>query len=403
MNKLSREKIIIILTVLVDVIGVGIVIPVMPYFVQSLGASALSITLLFAVFSACAFFSAPLLGTLSDKYGRRPALIVSLASTAVGWFVFAGATSVLMLFIGRIIDGMAAGNFSIAQSYMADIAKSNKERAESMGLIGAVFGIGFIIGPGIGALLSHISIALPFYGVGVLALLNTIAAYFFLPETNKNPAKDRKISIHPLTPLKKAYEDRALRSRYFVLFLFGLAFAAQQSIFALYTSDVFKFTASITGYMMTAVGVITAINQGYLLKNFWLKKYSENVLEIWPLLFIGFGFILMSIASIYMFILGLLIMIFGQSVTRAIMSSRITGFADPSKKGEVAGIMASIMTLGMVIGPLIVGFLYSYNTHLPFISSGLIMIFAFAIMFASRKVIPESRYHHEEVEPIEVI
>jgi len=283
------------------------------------------------------------------------------------------------------------------------LAKSDRERAEGMGLIGAIFGIGFVIGPGIGALLSHISIALPFYFVGFLALSNTVAAYFFLPETNNDQDRQRKISIHPLAPLKKAYEDKVLRSRYLVLFLFGLAFAAQQSIFALYSSDVFGFTASITGYLMTLIGIIMVINQGYLLKNFWLKRFSESSLEIWPLLLTAAGFFIMSAANIYAFILGLLLMIFNQSALRAVMASRITGFADPKRKGEVAGIMASLMTLGMVIGPLIVGALYSYNAHLPFISSGIIMLVAFAIMFASRNIIPESRYHHEEAEPIEVI
>lgn len=403
MKKLSREKIIIILTILIDVIGIGIVIPVMPYYVQSMGASAFIITLLFAVFSLCAFFSAPLLGSLSDKYGRRPALIVSLASTAIGWFVFAGAGNLIVLFIGRIIDGMAAGNFSIAQSYMADLSKNEKERTANMGMVGAVFGIGFIIGPIIGALLSQISMATPFYFVGVLAALNTIAACFFLPETNRDMHRDKKISIHPFTPIKSAMADKVLRSRYFVLFLFGLAFAVQQSIFALYTQSVFGFDVKATGYMITVIGIVMIVNQGFLLKHLWLKKFNEAKLEVWLLLFVSLGFFIMSASKLWIFILGLLTMITAQSILRAVMSSRITGLADPRKKGEVAGIMSALMTLGMIFGPLAIGAVYAFNEHLPFMISGLIIFIAFLVMFINRYKIPENRFHQEEVEPIEVI
>ncbi len=400
---MTKEKIIIILTVFIDVVGIGIVIPVMPYFVQSVGASALTVTLLFAVFSICSFLSAPILGALSDKFGRRPALIVSIASTAVGWFVFAGANNVIALFVGRIIDGMAAGNFPVAQSYLADLAKNNKERTASMGTIGAVFGIGFIIGPAVGALLSHISMSFPFYFVGVLATLNTIAAFFFLPETNKNLAKDRKISIHPFAPINLAIKDKVLRSRYLVLFLFGLAFAAQQSIFALYTQFTFNFNANHTGYLMAITGIIMVINQGYLLKHFWLKKFDEAKLEIWTILFMAVGFFVMTSSFLYVFIAGMVLMIMNQSILRVVMSSRITGFADPTKKGEVAGIMSALMTLGMAIGPLAVGTIYSVNEKLPFVLSGLILLLAFGVMFFYRKIIPESRYHHEEVEPVDVL
>lgn len=401
--KFSKEKIIIILTILIDVIGVGIVIPIMPYFVQNIGASAITITMLFAVFSLCSFISAPILGALSDKFGRRPALIVSLASTALGWFFFAGAHNIFMLFVGRIIDGLAAGNFPVAQSYMADLSKTDKERTSNMGMIGAIFGLGFIIGPIIGAVLSHISMAFPFWFVGILATLNTIAAIIFLPETNTNLHHDKKISFHPLTPIKSAIDDKFLRPRYLVLFLFGLAFTVQQSIFALYTQDIFNFTVSSTSYLMTFLGVIMIINQGYLLKNFWLKKFDEAKLEIWLVLILALSLLSMSYASIYTFIISIFIMMSCQSVLRTVMLSRITGLSDPKKKGEVAGIISSIMMISMIVGPVIIGFIYTFNKHLPFIISGAILFIAFLITLSIRNKKSEFKYHHEEVEPVEVI
>jgi MFS transporter, DHA1 family, tetracycline resistance protein len=338
--RLSKEKLIILLTVLVDVIGVGVVIPVMPFFVQSLGASAMTITLLFAVFSLCSFFSAPILGALSDRFGRRPALIVSIASTALGWFVFGRATTVLMLFAGRIIDGMAAGNFPIAQSYLADISKSPQERTANMGLLGAAFGIGFVIGPALGSVLSQISISLPFYFVGALATLNTVAAYFFLPETNIALTHGKKISLNPFKPLITAAKDLALRSRYTAWFLFSLAIAIQQSIFALFMEHAFGLNASATGYYYVFIGLILAVNQGLFLKKFWLKRFKEPQLEVWLFPVFAVGFFIMAVPIFFWFMLGTILMVLGQSVLRAVMSSRITGFADPNKKGEVAGIMA---------------------------------------------------------------
>jgi DHA1 family tetracycline resistance protein-like MFS transporter len=286
---------------------------------------------------------------------------------------------------------------------MADLSKDDKERTANMGLIGAIFGIGFIIGPVIGSLLSQISIATPFWFVGGLASANMVAAYLFLPETNLNLVKNRKISINPFSPIAKAIRDNVLRTRYAVLFLFGLAISVQQSIFALYTQSAFGFGVQSTGYLMTLMGAIMVVNQGFLLKNFWLKKFKESQLEIWLLLVFAIAFFVMSAANLIVFIIGLVAMIFMQSVLRAVMSSRITGLSDPTKKGEVAGIMASLMTASMVIGPLSVGAIFAFNQHLPFVASGIILLIAFFIMYAGRGLVDEEKCRHEEVEPVEVL
>lgn len=397
-----REKTIIILTVLIDVIGVGIVVPVLPHFVQSVGASPLTITSLFAAFSLCSFLSAPILGALSDRFGRRPALIASLASTSLGWFVFAGARSIPLLFLGRIIDGLAAGNFPLAQGYMADLSRDAKERTHNMGLIGAVFGIGFIIGPILGALLSQISLAFPFYAVGALAAFNTVAAYFFLPETNRLLARDRKISLNPFAPLGSAWSDARLRGHYAALFLFGLAVSVQQSIFALYLEASFGFGVAATGWVMAAMGGIMLVNQAYLLKHFWLKRFQESQLEVWLFLLSSAGFLAMAMPSLAAFALGLFFMMVSQSVLRAVLSSRITGFAAADRRGEVAGVMSSLMTLGMIIGPLAVGSIYGLNRHWPFAMSSLLLLAAFfVIRRASHQL--AAAVHAEEAPPIEVL
>jgi len=285
-NRINGKKAIIILTIFIDVLGIGIVIPILPFYVESFGVTPFFVTLLFAVFSFFAFLSAPFLGALSDKIGRRPVLLVSIFSTAVGWFVFAGAGSILFLFVGRIIDGLAAGNFSTAQSYLVDISENEKERTSNLGLVGAIFGIGLIIGPMLGGLLSIISPAFPFWIVGGLAALNFIGACFFLPETHHKRDKNKKIEINPLLPITRSIKDINLRSRYLAWFLFSIAIAIEQSIFALYLDYQFGFTAAAVGYVLTVMGVIMVVNQGILLKRFWLKYFNESFLEIWLFLFL---------------------------------------------------------------------------------------------------------------------
>ncbi len=378
--KLQKDKLVIILTVLIDVIGLGIIIPVLPYYVESFGASSFVVTLLFSVFALFSFVSSPFLGALSDRIGRRPVLIISIVSTAVGWFVFAGAQAIWVLFLGRIIDGAAAGNFPIAQSYLVDIAKTDKERTTNLGLIGAVFGIGFMVGPAIGAALGVISPSLPFWFVGSLATLNAIGAYFFLPETNNNKDTIKKIQINPLVPIFRAAKDKALRSRYAAWFLFGVAFAGMQSIFALFVKSVFGFSSTATGYLFTAMGVILIVNQGVALKKIWLKYFKEVDLEIWFFLVMILGFVLLDLKIFAFFLFGLFFTTVGQSTLRVVMSSGVAGVAGAQKRGEVMGIMASIMSVSMIVGPLIAGALFVKNVQWPFLLNIFLLLTAFFVM-----------------------
>lgn len=378
--KLQKEKIIIILTVLIDVIGLGVIIPILPFYVESFGASSFVVTLLFSVFALCSFVSGPFLGALSDRIGRRPVLIISIMSTALGWFVFAAAHSVAMLFLGRIIDGMAAGNFPITQSYMVDIARSEKERTTNLGIIGATFGIGLIIGPAIGASLSGVNPAFPFWFVGALATLNAIAAIYFLPETNNNRNLHEKIRINPLIPLAKAAKDKALMPRYMAWFLFGVAFAGMNSIFSLYTKDVFGLSASATGYVFTSIGVVLVINQMFALKRIWLKYFKERSLEIWFFSIMALGFALAGIKILALFAIGIFLVTLAQSTLRVVISSGVAAAAGDQRRGETLGIMSSILSISMIVGPLVAGALFQAQAQLPFFLNVLLLLVAFFIM-----------------------
>lgn len=381
---MSKTKAIILLTVFIDVIGIGIVIPILPFYVASFSNSALLITSLFAVYALFSFFSAPIIGALSDRVGRRPMLIMSIFSTAFGWFVFASATNIIFLFVGRIIDGIMAGNFPIAQSYLSDIAKDDKERTANLGLIGAVFGVGFILGPFLGGVLGHLGHTVPFWFVGGLALFNGILALFILPETHKL-LSNNAISINPFRPIINAIKNYSLRANYLAWFLFGLAIASYQSIFSIYLRDIFNFNELKIGVIFGSIGVIIAINQGVAMKHLWLKYFKESSIELATLVIFAIGFLLLSFKFYFIFIIALVLTTFGQSILRVVMTSRVVGKSPSTKRGEILGIMSSIASLSMMIGPFLSGVMYESDKTLPFFFGSVCLFIAFFVLYRKRE------------------
>jgi MFS transporter, DHA1 family, tetracycline resistance protein len=389
---MRKEKLIILLTVLVDVIGFGIVIPILPFYVSEFGASAFMVTLLFASYSVCSFLSSPFLGSLSDRIGRRPVLLFSIASTAVGWFVFASASVLPLLFLGRIIDGLAAGNFSIAQTYLIDLSKNEKDRTANIGLLGAAFGIGFTLGPIIGGTLSRISHSAPFFFAGGLATLNVIVAYFTLPETNFNLRKD-KISYHPFTPIMRAVRAKSIHPMLLTWIAFAVAQVVSQSIFALFTQRVFGFTSFTTGMLFTAMGVIIVINQGALLKRFWLPNFTPGQLEVIMFAMLAAAVVMIASQREWLFMLSLPLLGTGQGILRTAITSRTAGAVDPTMKGETLGILASLMSAAMALVPAAAGALFEINPSIPYVLSGLVLLVGIYFSTRAGAVLPHESAH----------
>jgi MFS transporter, DHA1 family, tetracycline resistance protein len=363
---MQRAKIIVVFTVLVDVIGFGIVVPILPFYVSSFGASPLTITLLFSTFAFFAFLSAPFLGALSDRIGRRPVLLLSIASTAIGWFVFASAGSLFFLFLGRIIDGSAAGNLTVAQSCLVDVARDEKERASNLGIIGAAFGIGYLVGPAIGGFLSKVSHAFPFWVAGGLSSANVILTYFLLPETNTKRNPESALTFNPLSPLGRAALNVQMHPLFIRWILFALAFMSTQAVFALYVQHAFGFDSFTTGLFFTVSGAFMAFNQAFLLKRVWLKYFDERRLEImmWVVFFVGFA--LMGSHYLPLFVVGVPLAGVTQGLLRVAMTSQAAGQADPRMKGEVMGIMSSLMSASLVVAPILGGLLFEWDEVFPY-------------------------------------
>lgn len=381
----NRIKFVIVSTVLINVIGMGIIIPVLPHYVESFHASAFAVTLLFGVFAFCSFLSSPFLGALSDRVGRKPILLVSISSTAVGWLVFASAQSLTFLFIGRIIDGMAAGNISIAQNILVDITGNPKERTHNLGLIGAAFGIGFIVGPLIGGFLSSFSPVAPFWFAAALACVDIIIAFVFLDETHVDVRKKTTLEWNPLLPLMRAGANRLLLPRFFAWFFFIMAVSSFQSTYALYLDRQFGIGPLGAGLLYGIMGVIIALNQMVALNGFWLKRFKEPDIELWLVPIIGIFFFLMGMPFVSLFVLGLTANGFGQSTLRPVMTSQILGQTAQEAQGEIIGVTSSIQSVAMTFSPVIAGAVFHLNNSLPLYLSGIYLFTAFVITYVERR------------------
>ncbi|MEK7113715.1 MAG: MFS transporter, partial [Patescibacteria group bacterium] len=336
-------KIIILFTIFLDALGIGFITPVLPYFVESFDVPKIVVTSLFATFSIFAFFSAPILGMISDRKGRRPILMLSLFSSAVGWAVFAFSHSILGLFIGRIIDGAAAGNISTAQNYLVDISKDQKDLNKNLGWIGAVFGVGFVIGPLASGILFDFDKRLPFIIVGIMALLNTILAYFFLPETNGHKS-EKKISINPFAPIINGFKNKRLLPLYLAWLFFGISIALSQAILGLYVDALFSWRALTAGLVMTMIGVIIFLNQTVLTHKVWLRYFKEAKLMVYMIVPFALGFFIMTLPYKFAFIFGIIIASLAYSTLRIITNSQVLNLCHKEEQGEVMGILDSLIS-----------------------------------------------------------
>ncbi len=372
----NKSLITIFFIVFIGLFGFGIIMPLLPYIAESFGASPLQIGLLATTYSLFQFIASPILGALSDRYGRKKILIISQIGTTIGFILLGTANSLILIFISRIIDGATGGNISIAQAYIADVT-SKKDRARGMGLIGAAFGLGFIFGPAVGGLLSNISFSAPAYLAALISLLTTIATAIFLKETvdvkkSKNLAKT-KISFRELG---KVFTNRPLRLYLVNFFTISFAFSLMQSIFAIWTEHTYSYTPSQNGFIFAFMGLMTVIVQLKVLP-FVIKSFKERKILPFSILILGAGLISIPIFSHpYFLYLSIGLMTLGNGIAGPVFQSMASKKVDKEDYGETLGVLQSSGSLGRIIGPALGGILFSsISKDAPFILAGISLFF----------------------------
>jgi DHA1 family tetracycline resistance protein-like MFS transporter len=350
--------VVIFVTVFIDLVGFGIVIPVLPYYVEGtrFNASPRMVGLLFASYSVMQLVFTPILGRLSDKYGRRPVLFLSLLGTSAGFLVMGFARALWMLFAGRIIDGITGGNISTAQAYIADVT-SKEDRAKGMGLIGAAFGLGFTFGPAIGGVLSKWGISVPFIFAGALAFANAVLLYFTLPETvtPDHPART-SAATGRWSQLAKSLKNSRLAFVLVIYFLFVVAFSIMTTSFALFTMYRFGFDAAHNGYMFMFVGIVGAIIQGGLIGRL-AKKFGELPLTVVGAFLFAASLLAIPFTSpqtglVALLLVGALFAI-GNSFATPSLTSLASKSAGAGEQGGVMGVTQSVASLARAVGPTI--------------------------------------------------
>ena len=377
---------VIFLTVFIDLIGFGIVIPVLPLYAERFGASPLVIGLLLGIYSAMQLIFAPLLGKLSDRIGRRPVLLLSVLGTALGFLLMGFARTLWLLFVARVIDGVTGGNISIALAYIADVT-SPEDRSKKMGLIGAAFGLGFIVGPALGGLFSHISAGAPFFFAAALAACNGLGIYFFLPESlSAHHRQQAKGQISVFSLFREA-NARALGIVIATYFLTTVAFSLVTATYPLFTERRFGFGAAQNGYLFACQGAIGAIVQGGLLG--WLMKvWSDRMLAT-----VGVALLMASLFVLPMggTILFLFVATAGMAIGHGLVASTLNGLAskavNPASQGRVMVLMQSASSFARIVGPVMGGWLLNVDAlrqagpfgRTPYWAGGLVLLAALAL------------------------
>jgi multidrug resistance protein len=355
---------IIFLTVLIDLIGFGIVIPVLPLYAQSYGATSLQIGLLVGVYSFAQFLFSPFIGKISDRVGRRPVLIVSVIGTAAGFFLMGWAQTLTLLFIARILDGISGGNISTAQAYIADITPP-EERSKRMGLIGAAFGLGFMIGPAIGGVMSHISLAAPFYLAGGLAAVNALLIFFLLPESLAPEHRSDKKPPQPLMEVFRHGHGSVLATIMATYFFSITGFAMMTTLYALFNQQRFGLDARHTGYIFAFIGVIGVVIQGGMLRQL-LKRFAEAQLATaGAAILTGALFLLPLCRSVGDLLWVSALIAVGNSFLTPTLNGLCSKHVDKSWQGRAMGLMQSAGSLGRTIGPVLAGWLLAFDLGGP--------------------------------------
>jgi DHA1 family tetracycline resistance protein-like MFS transporter len=404
----------IFIVVFVDLLGFSLILPLLPYYAGEYGASPFVIGLLTASYAAASLLGAPLLGRLSDRYGRRPILLLSVGGTFTGFLLlgfagpigsalarWTGSTAVNtfilgVLFLSRLVDGLTGGNITVAQAYISDITDESN-RAKGLGLIGAAFGLGFIIGPAVGGLLSRYGYNVPALAAAGLSFLNLASIYFFLPESlteeRRQSMQDRQRPPFTLKALIVALNRPKVGPWLHVRFFFALAFATFQSVFSLYAASKLHLTAQGTGYVLAYAGLLSVLVQGVGV-GLVTKRFRENAVIITGMWLMFFGLLGWALTpNLPVLLVVMLPLSLGGGTLNTVINSAITKAVARQEIGGALGISTSLESFSRVLAPSAGGWLLQYlGAWAPGAVSAALMLWT--VYFTYRRIV---KVKHESI------
>ena len=388
-----------------NTMGMTIIGPVVPFMtLRHLGNPndlAIVVAWMVSIYGICQLIAAPGLGLLSDRFGRRPILFICLLGSAVGYLLFGLGGSLWILFVGRIIDGLTGGNFSVLFAYIADIT-APEERGKYFGIVGGFSGVGFILGPSIGGLLANVSYSTPFIVATAIILLNIVWGFFFLPESLNKEHRVTSIRLHdlnPLTQMGNVFTMANLRWLLLAGFFYSFPFAILQSNLTILLKDSLGWNATDAGIVATLVGVVDILVQGVLVGKL-LPIFGDVKLSIGSLSLVALSYILLGtialIASPILLIAGVILFAGSGGLVENALRGLTSRLAGSRQQGLVGGASQSMQSLAMILGPLFGGLLYTQLGHAtPYWSGALIIALAIASVVLA---IPALRKHSTEAE-----
>lgn len=374
---------ILFVTVFLDLVGFGIVIPLLPLYAERYGAGPLAVVWLVGIYSLMQFLFAPAWGTRSDRVGRRPVLLVGLFGSAASYILFGFAGSLAALFVARAAAGALGATVGVAQAYIADVT-APEERARGMGLIGAAFGLGFILGPAIGGILAGFGPSVPFLAAGALAFANGVVAYFRLPESRvPGTAVQRGGLGERIRTLLDGARDGRLRTLFGGSLLLTLALAAMEATFALWAVRRWEMTPTQVAFLFAYMGAVAVLIQGFLVSRL-VRRVGERGLALLGAGALATGLLILPLApSLPVVALAIGIFAAGQGSVGPAIAALVSRHAAPAEQGRLLGAAQSLSALGRTLGPALGGLAFvRVGISAPYLGGALLSAAALATLAA---------------------
>lgn len=375
---------VIAISVFLNFAGFTLIIPVLPFSVARYVAApdvAFCVSFILAVYALCSFIAAPVLGSVSDRFGRRPVVLISLCGSALGFAVFGFGGALWVLVLGRIIEGLTAGSISALYAYVAD-THCPAERGPAFGMLGAAGGLGFMLGPVLGGVLGQMSLSAPLYGAAVLALLNAVLVHFCMPESHPPEKRSARLQLghfNALGQLKNVLRERRLRVLFAVVFCFAFGSTVLQSNLAVMLKDLLSFNPAGIGLVLAGIGVMDIVSQGLAAPRL-LPRFGERRVASAGLLINGLGLVALALLAWYpilpLLVCGIAMFTFGDGLFQPSASALIANAALAGRQGEVQGANQAQQSVARMVGPFASAGLYGLAAGAPYAVAALVVLLA---------------------------